>query len=206
MNHPVPSLTPFLEQVHDRLFAEFPLWQDEAGQVWGRVFKNQLGSAYVPVQDAQGQRLGMAGLTRVSDSTDTPLAAEALFRLVRDEGLVRLDRFCRTLHVLNRPPAAGLLFLPIHAGLPRAVSSDHGQVFEHILHFLGLGTADIVITVPAGVVAEPELATRISHNYRHRGYRVAWTGVPDGAPFEPDWWLQLEPGRWQALAGRATDL
>lgn len=205
-----PPLAPFLEQVHDQLFAEFPLWQDIDGQARGRVFKNELSSHWLPVLDDSGQLVGHAGVTTAHDSAGQVTPLEALFRLVRDDGLARLDRFCRTLHVLNRPATHLPLFLGIHPLLPSSVSTEHGQVFQHILDFLGIGAAQVVITLPAPVVDDAALLERVTGNYRHHGYRVAWIARygprAATAAATPDWWIQPHQDVWHASHDGNSDI
>ena len=204
-----PPLAAFLEQVHDQLFAEFPLWQDASGHARGRVFKNELSSIWLPVRNQSGHLVGHAGVTCATDSAGKVVPVEALFRLVRDDGLVRLDRFCRTLHVLNRPHGTLPLFLDIHPLLPRSVSTEHGQVFLPILDFLGIQPAQVIITLPPAVVQDPSLLGRVSRNYRNHGYGLAWSGrqgQEQPPPSErPDWWIRPHATYWHASADDNSD-
>lgn len=195
-------LSLFLERVHSQIFGEFPLWQDQEGKIWGRVFKTRISSLFAPVVLQNGERLAYLGQIELVDDWGTPLAFEGLFNLVRDDGLVRLDRFCRSLHVLNRPEPDELLFLPIHPQLPLVVNTDHGQAFELILNFFGISTSQIVICLPTEVTQNPELAQRVSANYQLRGYQVAWVNMDDQIPMNQvqnvDWALARAENQWLA--------
>lgn len=202
-------LTPFLEQVHDKLFAEFPLWQDAAGRALGRVFKNELSSDWLPVRDEGGRVIGQAAITAVHDSAGAAIPVDALFRLLRDDGLARLDRFCRTLHVLNRTAGDLPLFLAIHPLLPRSVRTEHGLVFQRILEFLGIDAAQVVITLPAAVVQDAALLERVTGNYRNHGYGVAWMAGgprPGSVALAPDWWIQPQQQEWHASRSANSDI
>lgn len=190
----ITTLLPrFLHAVHDPLFGEFPLWLSE-GQARGRVFKNEVGTEWLPVATEHGRGDGWLARTTAVDATGAAVPVERLFSLLRDDGLVRLDRFCRTLHVLNRPADTRRLYLPIHPDLPASVSGEHGQVFERVLSFLEVPPARITIVLPAAAARVVDLAERVTANYRRHGYGVVWEGPPTAIQRGPDGWLSYENG------------
>lgn len=95
--------------------------------------------------------------------------------------IVRFDRLCRTLHLLNyltwRPDESGRLFLDVEARHILSVPLGHGAYFAEVIHRCGLTPAQIVLMTSSLFAACPgdylrRLAEGMS-NYRSRGYRLA---------------------------------
>ena len=87
----------------DAELGEFHLRQDQRGHVIGDFYKCRLGSVFQPLFSATGRRVvGHVARERCDGWGTTPYRAWDIFSMIAgDSALVRLDRLCRTLHVLN---------------------------------------------------------------------------------------------------------
>lgn len=153
----------------------------------------RLRSLFQPIVDlATEQVVGHHAFLAAEDVDGQPLASEAAYaRCATAEAIVHFDRLCRTLHALNflaqRRHAGGYLQLAVHHRHLLAVPSQHGLVFEAVLKRCGLAPLDIVLELQGGSLLDNSQLSAAVHNYRERGYRIAWAG-PAGATlaFTPD--------------------
>lgn len=91
--------------------------------------------------------------------------------------LVQFDRASRALHVLNFKKIygeIGLLFLSVHPSLLISVS-EHGKIFERILHAHSVPTNRVVIQINETLIDQDRLLTAAFENYRERGYLIGLT-------------------------------
>lgn len=153
------------------------LRRDGAGRVVGRLHSVDLSSVFQPILALPSwEPVGHKGL--IHCQADMALSPWTLFsRNTDDDGLVALDRLCRTLHALNfatRPRLGGVrLHLSVHLRLLEAIEADHGKVFAAILDRIGLRPSDVVIELPEGINARPQLLCCVATNFRRNGYGVA---------------------------------
>lgn len=142
-------------------------------------------SAFQPIYDTEaGDLYGHEALLRPNLANIKEASPEFAFTYADASGkLVKLDRVSRTLHVLNYNQIfgeKGLLFLNVHPHLLISVS-EHGKVFERILHAHAVPTHRVVIEIrdynlfsqyDKLQTYEAQLAEAIE-NYHDRGYKIA---------------------------------
>jgi EAL domain-containing protein (putative c-di-GMP-specific phosphodiesterase class I) len=93
-----------------------------------------------------------------------------------DAPLVRFDRLCRAVHVLNYFSGhshEANLFVTVQPRLLEAVKDDHGRAFKRILDIIGMETSRVVIEIPAEANRNWKLLKHVISNYRSHGYRIA---------------------------------
>jgi EAL domain-containing protein (putative c-di-GMP-specific phosphodiesterase class I) len=156
-----------------------PVYRTEEGQAAGLFYGARLASVFQPVIGAGGAQIGHSAYVRCHGDGAMELSPWQLFaRAADDEGLVRLDRLCRTVHALNyfRVAApAEQLFLAVEARLLVSVPDEHGRAFERVLTGLDVPTSRVTIVLPESVNDYPALMSPVIANYRYRGFRVAAT-------------------------------
>lgn len=156
---------------------DYALVEQSTGEFNSTYLGVQLNTAFQPIYDsAAGDLLGHEAILLPSLGGELATTPEFAFTYAEQAGkLVEFDRVSRTLHVLNfRKLYAenGLLFLNVHPKLLIAVS-EHGKVFERILHANSIPTDRIVIEIQEGRVAQDKQLTEAINNYRERGYQIA---------------------------------
>ncbi|MEI7682647.1 MAG: EAL domain-containing protein, partial [Betaproteobacteria bacterium] len=196
---------------------EFRLRQDERGRVIGDFFKCRLSSVFQPVFAASGREvIAHEARVRCDGWGDDSVSPWGIFSMIAGDGaLVRLDRLCRSLHVLNyagRAEPAQLLFLRVEPRLLNSVKHDHGRVFAEVLRQCGVSPSRVVIEIPGEATEDRALVERASENYLARGYRLAitWSPAADAAALESikpeflriDSRLLPAPGDLDPLVGR----
>jgi EAL domain-containing protein (putative c-di-GMP-specific phosphodiesterase class I) len=183
---------------------------DERGWAAGQFYGCRLISEYQSIGSAQGRdALGWEAYVRVQARGGDALAPWSVFSLAADgPDLVRLDRLCRTLHVLNAAPLleqGKLLFLNVHPLHIEAVQDGLGRVFADILAELGRSPHSCVIEIKAGEPREWTATLRHAGAFRERGFRVAidlghHAGFWLQPMFDRDGWkpdfVKLEPALW----------
>lgn len=161
------------------------LEQNATGEYISEFFGVHLQSAFQPIYNiASGDLLGHEALLRPVLGNIQEATPDFAFRYAEAHGkLVKFDRVSRTLHVLNYNQIfqeKGLLFLNVHPNLLISVS-EHGKVFERILHAHSVPTDRVVIeirdfSIPEHqenlVTYEKQLAAAID-NYHELGYKIA---------------------------------
>ena len=167
-------------QLKESLFLdleEYGLVEQSTGEFNSTFLGVQLNSAFQPIYDSEaGDLYGHEALLRPSLGGE--LASKPEFALTYEEQagkLVEFDRVSRTLHVLNFKQIYaenGLLFLNVHPKLLISVT-EHGKVFERILHANSVPTERVVIEIDEGLVEYDKQLSEAIDNYRDRGYKIA---------------------------------
>lgn len=158
-------------------FEDYGLAEQFTGEFNSTFIGIQLNTAFQPIYDSEaGDLYGHEALLRPTLGNELASAPEFAFTYAEQAGkLVEFDRVSRTLHVLNfRQIYAenGLLFLNVHPKLLISVS-EHGKVFERILHANSVPTDRIVIEIQEALIEHDLQLTGAINNYRDRGYRIA---------------------------------
>ena len=140
----------------------------------------QLNSAFQPIYNSQaGELYGHEAILKPSLGGELASTPDFAFTYAEQTGkLVQFDRVSRTLHVLNFKQIYaenGLLFLKVHPKLLTSVS-QHGKVFEYILHSNSVPTNRVVIEIQEGLIEQDKQLAEAIDNYRDRGYLVAIDG------------------------------
>lgn len=156
----------------------FDVRRDESGRLIGDFYHARLSSVFQPVVAADGRVTGHTARVRCDTQHGPGISPWGVFSMIAsDPALVRLDRLCRALHLLNYFEQARpdwLLWLRVETRLLASVKQDHGKVFGQVIeHYCGVPTSRVVIELPADVAAQPGLPAAALANYRGRGYRTA---------------------------------
>ncbi|CAG0954215.1 putative cyclic di-GMP phosphodiesterase PdeG [Methylophilaceae bacterium] len=171
------------EQLHEALYLdldEYGLEEPEDGEFTSSFLGIELNSAFQPIYDSEaGELFGHEALLRASLGNAQQISPEFAFSFSDQSGrLVKFDRICRTLHLLNfRQIYAeeGLLFLNVHPQLLLNVNA-HGKVFERILHANSVPTNRVVIEIKESIIDNDNQLAGAVDNYRERHYRIAIDG------------------------------
>ncbi len=165
---------------------DFGLEENKLGEFTSRFVGVHLNSAFQPIYNIeQSDLFGHEALLRprlIASGQET--TAEFAFGYAEaSNSLIKLDRICRALHLLNYNlifEDKGLLFLNVHPILLIGVN-QHGKVFERILHANSVPTDRVVIELKDFVTPkhndsligyENKLASAID-NYHEHGYQIA---------------------------------
>lgn len=162
-------LADLVERVGKTSVSQFPLFLAEDGSVTGIFMKIRLGSRF---DDCPG--LGKMARAVCRDPFGRDIAEADLYRLI-DNGGSRavLDRFLRTLHLLNYLAQGSPwqpLGLPVSMALLGEVRDQHGKAFRTILDSLDIEPDRFVMVLPAELQQEPERLESIRANYRLHGF------------------------------------
>lgn len=176
-----PHIEQLRNQLKDALYLDlddFGLEEQERGELFSSFAGIRLKSAFQPIYGG-GEIYGYEALLRPFLGETQAISPEFAFSFADQSGLlIKFDRICRTLHVLNfRKIYAeyGLLFLNVHPELLLNVTA-HGRVFERILHSNSIPTHRIVIEIPEGRIQHDKQLIEAVSNYRELGYRIAIDG------------------------------
>jgi EAL domain-containing protein (putative c-di-GMP-specific phosphodiesterase class I) len=149
------------------------------GGVSGRFGKLNLASAFQPLLDARSlQQVGFEALLRARSDDGRTVSPEQVFKLPTDsDGIVFLDRLCRTLHAANFAAQAwpgDMLYLNVYGGhLLNVERGIHGQAFESLLGYCGLSPAQVVLEILESEIADDVKLVEAIEAYQSRGYRIA---------------------------------
>jgi EAL domain-containing protein (putative c-di-GMP-specific phosphodiesterase class I) len=148
--------------------------------VIGDFYKCRLSSVYQPVCAASGREvLAHEARVRCDGWGDDSVSPWGIFSMIAgDSALVRLDRLCRTLHLLNyfaRAKSDHQLFLCVEPRLLASVKRGHGRVFGEILRLCGVTPSRVVIEIPGEATEDRALVERAGESYRAHGYGLAIT-------------------------------
>jgi len=186
---------------------QFHLRQDQRGRVIGDFYGCRLSSAFQKVFGADGLSvIGHDARIRCDGGGENTLSPWGIFSMIAsDAALVRLDRLCRSVHILNYfsyAQAGYALFLRVEPRLLKSVKHDHGRIFGEVLEHCGIATSKVVIVIPREATADGDLLARVTANYRSRGYGLAVTSTlhHDMAALEsvrPDF-LQLDASQFSS--------
>jgi EAL domain-containing protein (putative c-di-GMP-specific phosphodiesterase class I) len=168
------------EQLQEALYLdldEYGLDEPLNGEFTSRFLGIQLESAFQPIYDREaGEVFGYEALLRPSLSNEQKVDPQFAFGFADQSGrLVKFDRICRTLHLLNfRQIHAenSLLFLNVHPQLLLSVNA-HGKVFERILHANSIPTERVVIEINESAITQNVQLIEAVENYRERHYKIA---------------------------------
>lgn len=167
-------------QLKESLFLdleEYGLVEQSTGEFNSTFLGVQLNSAFQPIYDSEaGDLYGHEALLRPSLGGELASMPEFALTYAEQAGkLVEFDRVSRTLHVLNFKQIYaenGSLFLNVHPKLLISVT-EHGKVFERILHANSVPTERVVIEIDEGLVEYDKQLSEAIDNYRDRGYKIA---------------------------------
>jgi EAL domain-containing protein (putative c-di-GMP-specific phosphodiesterase class I) len=179
---------PLFELVHyfnqrlreEQELAEEPL-ELRDGRVVGRFGEVSLTSEFQPIRlaGALSVIIGQDAMLKALPAETPETSTEQVFSAAADGApIVNLDRFCRTLHMLNFLPRAhdnGSLFLHVHPRHILGVKRDHGAYFEDVIFRCGLSPRRVVITVRITPIYDRQLVRLLEglRNYRDHGYGTA---------------------------------
>lgn len=201
-----------LDEALDLNLDDFDLSQNQQHEFSARFVGVTLNTSFQPIYDiVKGDLHGYEAILRPSLCGIQESSAEFAYSYAKASNkLVKFDRLCRTLHVLNYQYVFnknGLLFLSVHPDLLISVT-EHGKVFERILHDYALPTEHIVIQIQDFMTTEQYENSAIYErklndairNYHDRGYKIAienfgnkqsllnrlWKIQPDYLKFDPN--------------------
>lgn len=136
----------------------------------------RLASAFQPIFRTSGEIIGREALLRAASIQHGALTPDTAFDLATEaDKLVLFDRLVRTLHLLgysNGFAESELLFLNVHPRLLTRVS-DHGRIFEQILHYYSVPTSRVVIEIKQSAIESDVRLAQAVANYRSLGYKIA---------------------------------
>jgi EAL domain-containing protein (putative c-di-GMP-specific phosphodiesterase class I) len=153
------------------------LTEESPGRFTAGFLGLKLDTVFQPIVDSATNRaIGFEALLRASVGGLATISPQMAFQYADSYGkLVKFDRICRTLHLLNSltlPKASGLLFVNVHPKLLASVDS-HGRVFEQILQLYSVPTHKVVIEIQESVLGNEATLRKALDNYRDCGYQVA---------------------------------
>lgn len=159
---------------------DYGLAEQASGEFNSTFIGVQLNSAFQPIYDSEaGDLYGYEAILKPSLGGELASTPDFAFTYAEQTGkLVQFDRVSRTLHVLNFKQIygeKGLLFLKVHPKL-LALVSEHGKVFEYILHSNSIPTNRVVIEIQEGLIEQDKQIAEAIDNYRGHGYRIAIEG------------------------------
>lgn len=183
MSEPTPQKTHvqiLREQLQEALYLdidEYGLDEPLDGEFTSSFLGMALRSAFQPIYDSiAGDLFGHEALLRPTIGSTQTIEPEFAFGFADQSGrLVKFDRICRTLHLLNFRQIyaeSGLLFLNVHPQLLLSVNA-HGKVFERILHSNSVPTDRVVIEINESSISEKSQLKEAVENYRERHYKIA---------------------------------
>lgn len=145
-------------------------------QVTAHFTDLQLTSVFQPIFAPDGITLrSHEGLLRAQlGGVGVPPDA-AFASVTENDSFMHLDRLCRTLHILNFLAQDGRqqLNLNLHPRHVLSVTTNHGKVFESILHWCKLPTRQITLEVLESAISDSHHLKDAVDSYRQRGYRIA---------------------------------
>ncbi|TCT19432.1 EAL domain-containing protein [Thiobaca trueperi] len=163
-----------------------------AGIAGFRLFPHQ-----VPVvRPADGALVAYRAQLRVETSRGHPMRPESLYVHAWDaEDVLFLDRFLRTFHALHHlsegHDADAWLAVDVHLRHVSAIPEQHGQVFQELLHRLGLAPAQVVLRLNGRALQQDPHVQAAARSFIGHGYRLLATR-PDVE--DTDWTLLRELG------------
>lgn len=158
--------------------AEQLMWLDEQGALVGDFMDCHITSHFQPIWRLDDTALiGREAFVRTHAIGGRGVSVWELFDQAEDDdGVVYLDRLCRTLHAMNfflRKGFSELLFLNVHERLLHRVPEEHGQTFAKVLHSLGIRASRVVIELPERLSHSRSLLRTLTQNYQRNGFQVA---------------------------------
>lgn len=151
----------------------------------------------VPVVRAtDGALVAYRAQLRVETSRGHPMRPESLYVHAWDaEDVLFLDRFLRTFHALHHlsegHDANAWLVLDVHLRHVSAIPEQHGQVFQELLHRLGLEPDQVVLRLSGRALQQDPHVQAAARSFIGHGYRLLASN-PDVE--DTDWTLLRELG------------
>jgi EAL domain-containing protein (putative c-di-GMP-specific phosphodiesterase class I) len=183
---------------------KFGLSEEKNGIFSGTFIGVKLDSAFQPIYHVHnGDIIGHEAILKPNLGYQTIDNVEFAFTYAEKSGkLIQFDRVTRTLHALNYKKLYqenGLFFLSVQPGLLQQVS-EHGKIFERILHRYSIDTERVVIQIEEPLIESDSLLNLAIKNYKERGYKIAlthfatahsriqrlWELAPDFVKFAPE--------------------
>lgn len=156
---------------------KFGLSEEKNGIFSASFIGLKLDTAFQPIYNVSlGEVIGHEALLKPNLGYETIDNIEFAFTYAEKLGkLIQFDRVTRTLHALNYKKLYqenGYLFLSVQPGLLTQVS-EHGKIFERILHKYSIDTSRVVIQIEEALIDSDKLLAEAIHNYQERGYKIA---------------------------------
>lgn len=153
-----------------------------------RIGPIRISSVFAPMREISGKVVGHVSACAVSAYDDdfqrcrivdcSHLLSDVIKQPVDFQSIIKIDRLCRTVHVLNAPAiihAGDVLILDVDPRHILGIEQDHGAYFEEIITQCGLKTRHIVISMTVNsfyALHHTQLLEGLN-NYRQRGYQIA---------------------------------
>lgn len=153
--------------------------QFEDRGVIGRFGTLHLHSVFQPLLHATTlQPLAHEALLRARMADGREISPAQAFRVPKQsDGIVFLDRLCRTVHAFNFAAQAGdgdVLYLNVHGRhLLNVEGGTHGRTFETLLGHCGLAPDQIVLEILESDITDEHRLIEAVAAYQARGYRIA---------------------------------
>lgn len=158
---------------------DYGLKELSSGEYESQYIGVKMKSAFQPIYNRiNGDLIGHEAVLYPYLGEEIGSSSEFAFTYADKAGkLVQFDRASRALHVLNFKKIygeTGFLFLSVHPNLLISVS-EHGKIFERILHAHSVPTNRVVIQIDESLIDQDRLLTAAIENYRERGYLIGLT-------------------------------
>ncbi|HYN78210.1 MAG TPA: EAL domain-containing protein [Lamprocystis sp. (in: g-proteobacteria)] len=146
------------------------------GRVSARIAGYRLYPRQAPVlSTSTGAVFGWSAKVLVESASGRRVTPETLYVQAWDsEDVIFLDRFLRTLNALHHLSRGedrfGLLAMDVHLRHVAALPEQHGQVFETLLHRLGLSPRQIVLRLSGAALQDDHHVRAAALSFAHRGY------------------------------------
>ncbi len=148
------------------------------------------------VRSTDGAIIACRAQLRVETSRGHPMRPESLYVHAWDaEDVLFLDRFLRTFHALHHlsegHDADAWLVVDVHLRHVSAIPEQHGQVFQELLHRLGLEPGQVVLRLNGRALQQDPHVQAAARSFIGHGYRLLASN-PDVE--KTDWGLLREIG------------
>ena len=182
-------LTTVVDYLNDRLHQLHPTarLREQAGFRYrqGQLSAGIAGFRLIPhqvpvVRTGDGAVVAYSAHPRVESSRGHPMKPEALYVHAWDaEDVLFLDRFLRTFHALHHLSAGhdtdAWLVLGVHLRHLSALPEQHGQVFQELLHRLGLEPSQVVLRLNGRALQQDPHVQAAARSFARHGYRLLAT-------------------------------
>lgn len=151
---------------------------DDNGVV-GRYGQIHLHSAFQPLLEAHSLHpVAHEALLRARLADGRVLSPAQAFQAPKTaDGIIFLDRLCRTVHAFNfatQAEAGDVLYLNVDGRhLLNVEGGTHGRAFETLLAHCGLAPENIVLEILESDIADETRLIQAVAAYQARGYRIA---------------------------------
>jgi len=147
--------------------------------VSGRYCGLNLKSFFQPLADTVTlKHVAFEALLRARLDDGRTVSPEQAFTLPKHpDGIVFLDRLCRTMHAYNFAAQAypgDMLYLNVHGKhLMNVESGSHGHTFETLLGHCGLSPSQVVLEILESDIEDEARLVEAVATYQARGYTIA---------------------------------